>query len=120
MIPHSDAIPADISTQILPRVDRETSVMEASKLMRKSGTNGLLVTSEATGMNLPLGIVTAMDIVTRVVAAELDPAVLTMGDIAWGGLPLQLENPSVSGGPFTSKQYSGGGRVPMAGAPKGK
>jgi len=37
-------------------------------------------------MLLPLGIVTASDIVTRVIAAELDPAVLTAGDIAWFGM----------------------------------
>jgi len=61
-------------------------VLEASKLMRKSGTTELLVTGVANGMLLPIGIVTANDIVTRVIATGLDPAVLTAGDIAWSAM----------------------------------
>jgi CBS domain-containing protein len=67
----------------LTRIDREASVLEASKLMRRSGTAELLVVDEANGVIIAFGIVTATDIVTRVIAAELDPAVLTAGDIAW-------------------------------------
>jgi hypothetical protein len=117
---HSEATPADVAAQIMPTIDREMSVLQASKLMRESGTNELLVTSDATGMTLPLGIVTATDIVTRVIAAELDPAVLTMGDIAWGGLTLEAGNVAVSGSPFTSQQYLGGVSVTAAMAPNGK
>jgi CBS domain-containing protein len=36
---------------------------------------------------LPVGVVTARDIVTRVVAAELDASVLTAGDISWSDGP---------------------------------
>jgi CBS domain-containing protein len=61
-------------------------VLEASKLMRKSGKTELLVTDQVDGMLLPLSIVTANDIVRRVIALDLDPAVLTTGDIAWSGL----------------------------------
>jgi len=67
----------------LVRVDQEVSVVDASKLMRKTGSTELLVTHEANHLPLPIGIVTANQIVTRVIAAELDPAVLTMGDIVW-------------------------------------
>lgn len=70
----------------LTHVDREASVLEASKLMRKAGTTELLVTVKAGGILRPLGILTAKDIVTRVIATELDPAVLTTGDIASAGL----------------------------------
>jgi len=76
----------DIVNHKLTHVDREASVLEASKLMRKSGTTELLVTVEADGVLRPLGILTAKDIVTRVIATELDPAVLTTGDIAGPGL----------------------------------
>jgi CBS domain-containing protein len=68
-------------------VDREVSVLEASRLMRSSGSDQLLVTDKAAGTLVPLGIVTARDIVTRIVAAELDPAVVTAGDITWAGSP---------------------------------
>jgi CBS domain-containing protein len=67
----------------LTHIDREASVLEASKLMRTSGTTELLVVDKAKGVTFAFGIVTATDIVTRVIAAELDPAVLTAGDIAW-------------------------------------
>jgi len=70
----------------LAHVDREASVLEASKLMRKSGATELLVTSETNGTFVALGVVTASDIVTRVIAAGLDPAVLTAGDITWSGM----------------------------------
>jgi CBS domain-containing protein len=86
MILQSKLLAGEISSHKLTHVDREASVLDASKLMRKSGATELLVTGEADGVLSPLGIVTASDIVTRVIAAELDPAVLTTGDIAWPGL----------------------------------
>jgi len=76
----------EIISHKLTHIDREMSVLEACKLMRKSGTTELLVTDEAKGMLFPLGILTANDIVTHVIAAELDPAVLTTGDIALSGI----------------------------------
>jgi len=85
-IQRTNTTSSEIINYKLTHVDRETSVLEASKLMRKSGTTELLVTAEANGVLRPLGILTAKDIVTRVVATELDPAVLTTGDIAGPGL----------------------------------
>ncbi len=85
MIPQSSVTRDEITSHKLTHVDREASVLDASRLMRKAGTTELLVTGQANGMLRPLGIVTARDIVTRVIAAELDPAVLTAGDIAWSG-----------------------------------
>ena len=71
----------------LTRVDWETSVLEASKVMRKSHSNELLVVDGSHGLPFVFGILTAIDIVTRVIATGLDPAVLTAGDIAWSGIP---------------------------------
>ncbi len=86
MIQRTNITIGEIISHKLTHVDREASVLEASKLMRKSGTTELLVTAEANGVLRPLGILTAKDIVTRVIATELDPAVLTTGDIAGPGL----------------------------------
>lgn len=83
MIRQSKLEASEILSRKLTQVDREASVLDASKLMRKSGSSELLVTGEINGMLHPFGIVTANDIVTRVIATELNPAVLTMGDIAW-------------------------------------
>jgi CBS domain-containing protein len=73
--------------QPLPQVDRDASVLEASRLMSKSGRTKLLVTHQTDGTLQPLAVLTAKDIVNRVVAAGLDPAVLTAGDIAWSAMP---------------------------------
>lgn len=69
----------------LTYVDRELSILEVSRLMRNCGAEELLVTDQTQGELVPIGIVTARDIVTRIVAAGLDPAVLTAGDITWSG-----------------------------------
>lgn len=66
----------------LPNVDRDATVLEACKLMRRTGATELLVTEEANSTLFPVGILTASGIVTRVIAMGLDPAVLTAGDIA--------------------------------------
>lgn len=72
-----------ITESKLTQIDREASVLEASKLMRKAGTSELLVVDRSNHLLFAFGILTANQIVTRVIAAELDPAVLTAGDIAW-------------------------------------
>ena len=60
----------------------EASVLETSRRMRQCHASELIVVTETDGKPRPLGVVTASDIVTRVVAVGLDPAVLTAGDIA--------------------------------------
>jgi hypothetical protein len=60
----------------------EASVLETSRRMRQCQASELIVITETDGMPRPLGVVTANDIVTRVVALGLDPGVLTAGDIA--------------------------------------
>jgi CBS domain-containing protein len=67
----------------LTHVDQGLSIVEASRVMSRSGAEELLVTDQAEGALVAVGIVTARDIVTRVIAAGLDPEVLTAGDIAW-------------------------------------
>jgi CBS domain-containing protein len=83
----SDDLGEDIKKYKLAHVDREASVYETSKLMRDSGATEILVTDEVNGNLLGIGVITANDIISRVVAAGLDPAVMTVGDIAWRGLP---------------------------------
>ncbi len=59
----------------------DSSILEASRLMRECGVQQLAVVGEADGNACPLGVVTAHDIVTRVLGVGLDPAVLTAGDL---------------------------------------
>ncbi|HKU46550.1 MAG TPA: CBS domain-containing protein [Burkholderiales bacterium] len=58
-------------------IHRDSSVLEASRVMRECDAAEVLVASDGG----PLGVLTARDIVVRVLAVGLDPAVLTAGDI---------------------------------------
>lgn len=87
MIPQNAVVGSKILNHSLTQVHRETNVFETSKLMRKAGAMELLVTDEADGKLVPLGLVSASDIVMHVIATGLDPAVMTAGDISWPGMP---------------------------------
>jgi CBS domain-containing protein len=61
---------------------REMTVAAAAKLMRGHHVGSLVVVAELNGgKRVPLGIVTDRDIVVEIVAMELDPGVITLGDI---------------------------------------
>jgi CBS domain-containing protein len=64
-------------------IDREGSVANACRVMREQRVGELVVTEERGGTRIPIGVVSARDIVTRIVAVELDPAAVTVGDILW-------------------------------------
>ena len=59
----------------------ETSVAAVAKLMRQYHVGEVIVMRNDSGRRVPLGIVTDRDIVLSVVAAELAPATLAIGDI---------------------------------------
>jgi CBS domain-containing protein len=90
---HPDGADRAGAVNDLVHADRELSVLDASKLMGRRGAEALLVIERGEGALVPLAVVTARDIVTRVVAAGLDPAVVTVGDIAWpDGATMGSEN----------------------------
>ena len=60
----------------------DTTVQAAAKLMRQHHVGSLVVVVERDGRREPVGIVTDRDIVIEVSALDLDPNVLTVGDIA--------------------------------------
>jgi CBS domain-containing protein len=64
-------------------IDRDSSILAASRLMREERVEELVVTERLDDKPIPAGIVSARDLVTRVVAVGLDPSVLTVGDILW-------------------------------------
>ena len=63
-------------------VPSEASIVETSRLMRERGAAQVVVIAQVDGEPRAVGSVSEHDIVTRVVALGLDPAVLTAGDIA--------------------------------------
>jgi len=59
---------------------RNTTLLEASRLMRRNHVGSLVVSDPENG-RAPVGIVTDRDIVIEGVAAGLDQATLTLGEI---------------------------------------
>ena len=75
---------------------RETTVASAAKMMREAHVGSLVVVDQAAaGGRVPVGIVTDRDIVVEVTATELDPRVITVGDIMRSGLATARESDSV-------------------------
>jgi CBS domain-containing protein len=72
-------------------VNRDTTILAVSKLMRLYRVDELVVTEQPEGKLVPAGVLSARDIVTRVIAPELDAAVLTAGDLLWSG-PASAKN----------------------------
>jgi CBS domain-containing protein len=62
-------------------VDTNATVIEAAKQMRNHHVGALVVTSAESDEFHPVGIVTDRDIVVAVLALDLDPKILTVGDI---------------------------------------
>ncbi|MGQ9686679.1 MAG: CBS domain-containing protein [Thiobacillaceae bacterium] len=62
-------------------VSREAPVIEAARLMRQYHVGDLVVVDEPSGRRRPVGIVTDRDIVIEVVAMEVAPETLSVGDI---------------------------------------
>ena len=60
---------------------RDETVQGAALLMRKHHVGDLIVTDQADGQAIPVGIVTDRDIVVSVIALGLDPAGLQVDDI---------------------------------------
>jgi CBS domain-containing protein len=60
---------------------RDTTVQAAAKLMRQHHVGTVVVVDDANGRRVPVGIVTDRDIVIEVCAVDLNPSVITVGDI---------------------------------------
>lgn len=61
--------------------NRDMTVQAAAKLMRRYHVGSLVVVDDVSGKRVPAGIVTDRDIVIEVDAVDLDPKVITVGDI---------------------------------------
>jgi CBS domain-containing protein len=72
---------ADICTHSVIHVDPDMSVRDAAQLMRKKHVGTLMVVEQPNGERIPVGIVTDRDIVISVIAADVDPDTLSVGDI---------------------------------------
>mgnify|MGYP001810131390 CR=1 FL=1 len=62
-------------------VNRESTALNAAKLMRQHHVGDVIVVETKGEVSVPIGIVTDRDIVVELVATELNCNVLTAGDI---------------------------------------
>ncbi|MBS1188851.1 MAG: hypothetical protein H6R10_643 [Rhodocyclaceae bacterium] len=64
--------------------DPATTVLEAAKLMRRHHVGCLVVVESLAGARRPVGVVTDRDLVIEVLAQEVAPEKLTVGDLIAG------------------------------------
>lgn len=62
-------------------VHKEDTIVEASKLMREFHVGCVIVVEDAEAGVKPVGIVTDRDLVVEILAAQLDPDSVSVGDI---------------------------------------
>lgn len=60
--------------------DRDTTILEATKLMRHHHVGDIVVVENLGKGNIPIGIITDRDIVVELLAEEIDLSRVTVGD----------------------------------------
>jgi CBS domain-containing protein len=62
-------------------VDGNATVADASRVMRELNVDEVVVVEAQRGTPVPVGILSARDVVDRVVALDLDASVVTAADV---------------------------------------
>jgi CBS domain-containing protein len=75
------ATTGEICSRDVVVVPRDETVQSAAKLMRHNHVGTVVVVDEVKGRRTPVGIVTDRDVVIEVTAVDLNPNVITVGDI---------------------------------------
>jgi CBS domain-containing protein len=86
----------DICNRIVTVADRCMSVVEAAQLMRSNHVGCLVVLEEWRGARRAVGLLTDRDIVTAVVAKEVDPKTLCVEDVMGTDVVTALESDSMA------------------------
>jgi len=85
----------EICNRDVVTVQRDATILQAAKLMRKNHAGDVVVIENRKGKVVPVGIVTDRDVVIEVVATELDCSVFTVGDIILTGLTAVKESATI-------------------------
>jgi CBS domain-containing protein len=70
-----------ICTRQVITVDREIDIAAAAGVMRENHIGYLIVTDARSGGSAPIGVITDRDIVVKVLAKDVDPHTLAVGDV---------------------------------------
>jgi len=103
-----------ICTRSVTIAFRSTPLNGAARLMRENHVGSLVVVEETSGLRLVVGILTDRDIVTAVVAADLEPATLRTEDVMSTDLITAREDDSLID-LVRSMRHKGVRRVPVVG-----
>lgn len=71
----------DFCTREVVIIDREATILEAAKLMRRHHVGDVVVVDVCGNRNRPIGILTDRDIVVELLAEEVDFSRLCIGDV---------------------------------------
>ena len=71
----------EICTRRVIIAPRETSLRDAAKLMREEHTGDIVITEQVGDRRSPIGILTDRDLVIEILAEDVTPAGLTVGDV---------------------------------------
>ncbi|MEY4266475.1 MAG: hypothetical protein RIS90_1010 [Pseudomonadota bacterium] len=105
----------EICTRSVTIAFRSTPLNGAARLMRENHVGSLVVVEETGGLRVVVGILTDRDIVTAVVAADLEPATLRTEDVMSTDLITAREDDSLID-LVRSMRHKGVRRVPVVGA----
>lgn len=79
----------------------DDTALAAAKLMRQHHVGDVVVVEDRGGVRVPVGVVTDRDLVVEIIATELNPDVITAGDI----MSQELVTVKESLGVFEAIQY---------------
>ncbi len=85
----------DICNKEVVCVKMHDSIFQAALLMRQFHVGDLIVTNHIGGKTIPIGILTDRDIVIKVIAKQIEPNSILVGDIMSSELSIANENDSV-------------------------
>ncbi len=102
----------DICTRAVVSIAVDEPVRQAAELMRNHHVGSLVVTETADGGLAPVGMLTDRDIAVGVVAKEVDPETVTVGDIMSTGALIADEEDEV-GEILEDMRKEGVRRVPV-------
>lgn len=85
----------DICNRIVTVAERKMRLVEAAQLMRERHVGCLVVVDETGAGRIVVGMLTDRDLVTMVVAKELDPAKLLVEDVMSAEVVTALEDDSI-------------------------
>ena len=72
---------SDFCERDIVTLEQERTLVDAAKLMRHFHVGYVVIVEQRNKEVVPLGIVTDRDVVIEVIATELDPETITVGDI---------------------------------------